>query len=295
MTPPCDDGIEMRHDHELDDRSTEEVLRGRAAALGDEHRALGEVVAALRGRSTVVPVPSPQLAWLFVEGMPELPASSVTQQRTADSWLGRGRIVMRRNLMRVAGLGLVAKLALVGTAAAAAVGGAGVAGILPSQVDRTAPPVEASGGLETAEAAFAGEVDGQEAGNEASENSALAGTNGAQGHAVADRARIAQGDDQSTRATEAAEAGLATARDAVADTPAKDHARIPLTVPPSREPVTQGSEQQDAGEAGSSNAPVDTPVADVAGDVADAASDVSSNVYRPGVGRPEDPPADERP
>jgi hypothetical protein len=278
----------MRYDHELDDRSAEDILRGRAAALGDEHRALGEVMAAIRSRSAVAPQPSPQVAWLFVEGMPEAPGSALTQQRNADSVLGRGRIIMRRNLMRVASLGLVAKLALVGTAAAAAVGGASVAGILPSQVEQATPPAEADAGLATAAAAIAGDHDGQGAGGEASENASSAGTNGAEGRAVADLHRIAQGDDVSTRAAaEAAEFGLDTAG-AVAD----EHARIPESVPQTSGSAGLGSEQQDNGEAGLSNAPVDPPVGPEA---AGRAVDAASNAGNPGVTGPDDTPAGERP
>ena len=128
MSPPCDDAGEMERDPALDDRTAEDVLRGHTAALGEEHRELVDVVAALRRDAAAPPRPNAELLRVFSEGLPQDPAASVV-----GTAVGAG-FSLRRSLAKVAGLSVVAKLALAGAAAAGAVvGGAGAAGVLPGQ------------------------------------------------------------------------------------------------------------------------------------------------------------------
>jgi hypothetical protein len=160
-----DDHMDMGRDHDLDDRTAEELLRGRADAVGTEHRALAAALDTIRHAASARPRPDEQVQSIFAHGIgqDELagePASAhVERTRPAAA---RGRVSLRGSLAKVAGLSLLVKLTLGGMAVAAA--GAGVAGVLPGQ-DRPdpAPSDESEIGQEVAdEAVEEGGVDGQE-------------------------------------------------------------------------------------------------------------------------------------
>lgn len=177
MSASCDDPDEMRRDHGLDERTTEDILRGRTTALDGTHRELAETIAVLRAQAIERPQPNDELLHMFAGGIdvPDALAAPAAASETtvASGRLGHGRLILRKRLARLAGIGLVAKIALAGTAVAAtAVGGAGAAGILPGQGDDPPPAepaeeAEADFGQDTADDATEDSVDGQDIADEA--------------------------------------------------------------------------------------------------------------------------------
>jgi hypothetical protein len=163
-----DDHQDMGRDHDLDDRIAEELLRGRADAVGAEHRSLADALDAIRHTASAQPSPTEQLQSIFAHGLSEDDLADVpspapaTRQRPAAV---HRRGSLRGSVAKVAGLSLLVKLALGGMAVtAAAVGGAGMAGVLPGQdPPATEPAEEAEVGQEIAdEAVEEGGVDGQD-------------------------------------------------------------------------------------------------------------------------------------
>lgn len=169
MSAPYDDG-DMGRDHALDDRLTEEILRGRPDAVPSDHRGVAQALAAIRhaATATATPRPSDELRAVFEHGVEEgaaheVPAAAAAPSRTTPALLRRGRLALRGPVAKVAGLSLLMKVTLGGMAVAAAgVGGAGAAGFLPGQ-GGTEPAEEADVGREIADDAIEeGGVDGEE-------------------------------------------------------------------------------------------------------------------------------------
>lgn len=146
MSSRCDDGDEMPRHQEFDERTTEALLRG-TGVPGTGHRDLAEVIAALRSSASVQPQPDDALRQIFSEGVGDPESERALTGNgpaplPAGRWRGR-RSSLRRPLARLAGIGLLAKLVLAATAVtAAALGGAGAAGILPGQSGSLPPTPE---------------------------------------------------------------------------------------------------------------------------------------------------------
>jgi hypothetical protein len=166
VNPSCDDGDEMRRDPELDDRTAEDILHGRVAALEGDDRMLAEAMTALRAEARTPPRPSAQLLEVFSEGVGEQAVPVACGMR------GGSRRTERRPVARLAGLGLLTKAVLAGTAAAAvAIAGAGAAGVLPDQPNDPPPAgpaeeSEADVGLDIADEATRDRVVGQDVADE---------------------------------------------------------------------------------------------------------------------------------
>lgn len=160
------DHVDMGRDHGLDDRTAEDILRGRADAVGAEHQGLADALNAIRHSARAQPRPSEHLQSIFASGIAEdeLADAPVTAPAKRPL-LARGGASLRGSVAKVAGLSLLVKLTVGGVAVAAAgVGGAGMAGVLPGQ-DRPEPEPaeEADLGQEIAdEAVEEGGVDGRE-------------------------------------------------------------------------------------------------------------------------------------
>lgn len=121
MRPSGDDGNDMTPTPLLDDDTIDALVRGERgqSQIGHLEAFARRVVAAGEGPP---PQPTPELARLLAEG---------GDPETGDPAGDRRRLVAR-----IAGAGLLAKLALGATAAAATVTGAGVAGVLPDDANR---------------------------------------------------------------------------------------------------------------------------------------------------------------
>jgi hypothetical protein len=131
-----DDGS-MRDDRELDDRRMEHLLSGRADTAPQGDRELARALDSIRASAAAGagPEPGEELLRVFAEGVTPAPAPSARTggaTREPPALPGRGRLAVRRPLTKLAGLSLLVKLSLGGAAVAAAtVGGAGAAGVLP--------------------------------------------------------------------------------------------------------------------------------------------------------------------
>jgi len=147
---------EMPRRHDLDDDTIEALFAGRMPAgeeLGSLVGFVEETRSAARGPA---PVPSPQLAAVFAEGLstdkrdlPATAASNVTGPAPQVAGLPKWRRRKMAIPQFLAGLGLAAKAALATGVAAASVTAAGAAGVLPepaqnavSGVVRAATPFE---------------------------------------------------------------------------------------------------------------------------------------------------------
>ena len=161
------DDVDMGRDHGLDDRTAEDILRGRAEAASAEHQGLADALNAIRHSASAQPRPSEQLQSIFANGIAEdelaEAPSTVPAKRPLPAMLARGGASLRGSVAKVAGLSLLVKLTLGGMAVAAAgVGGAGMAGVLPGQDERE-PAEEADVGQDIAdEAVDEGGVDGED-------------------------------------------------------------------------------------------------------------------------------------
>jgi hypothetical protein len=155
---PVGDFKDMGHDHDLDDRTVERLLRGDATGQRDEHAQLAAALGVLRSQASAhsAPRPNEELLRIFAEGLGDDEPAAAAAPAPADPVAssapgGRLRRAVRGPLARLAGLSLLVKVALGGAAvAAAAVGGAGVAGVLPGQ-DADARETDEPGAAEPAE------------------------------------------------------------------------------------------------------------------------------------------------
>ena len=274
------DHPDMGRDHGLDDRTAEEILRGRADAVGAEHQGLADALNAIRHSASAQPRPSEQLQSIFANGIAEDELadapSTAPATRPRPAVLARGGASLRGSVAKVAGLSLLVKLTLGGAAVAAAgVGGAGMAGVLPGQ-DRPEPEPaeEADVGQDIADEAVEEDgVDGQdvservreprgdepggelppdwsrdvsERGDEARDD--------AEGTDRTDR----PGEDPRDHAHEEAERGLDEADERTGDTPAED--RTPDTADDARDDADDRAGQrsgEDRGHAPAGGEPED--------------------------------------
>ena len=137
MSGTGDDVPEMPLTALLDDRAIDALIDGEPVAAWAEPLAVfaARVRAAGEGRP---PRPSPALARLLAGGLAPDGAAPATEPLLVAVPVQRGAPASRRRLVasRVAGIGLVAKVAIGATAAAAGVIGAGAAGILPGSAGR---------------------------------------------------------------------------------------------------------------------------------------------------------------
>lgn len=124
---------EMRRDRDFDDRLVEDLLRGRTDRVGEQHRDLADLLASIRDRAQVSPRPDSELRHVFAEGVEAGATTPAARPARRRAGAARSRPLVRRGAARVAGLSLLAKVALSGAVATAAVGGAGAAGVLPGQ------------------------------------------------------------------------------------------------------------------------------------------------------------------
>ena len=171
MSDSYDHG-DMGRDHGFDDRLAEDLLRGRADAVGAEHQGLADALNAIRHSASAPPRPSEHLQSIFANGIAEDELADVPSpapaKRPLPAVLAHGGASLRGSVAKVAGLSLVMKLVLGGMAVAAAgVGGAGVAGVLPGQDEPRPEPAEEAEESEVGEeiadeAVEEGGVDGQD-------------------------------------------------------------------------------------------------------------------------------------
>lgn len=145
MSQPRDHADEMRHSPLVDDRHAENLLRGRTVGAADPDRELAGVIEVLRQERTVPPQPDDELMRVFSDGISDqdaaawAPAVPEAAAGRALGWSSRLRRAAQPVVARLAAMSLMAKLGLASSAvAAAAVGGAGAAGILPGQSGDTA-------------------------------------------------------------------------------------------------------------------------------------------------------------
>lgn len=133
----------------FDDRTAENILRGRRAAVDPGDHALIDALGAIREHATTTPQPDAALLDVFAGGIDDPAQHTASEGRGPHVGATRRRGRIRRSVrpvaVRVAALGLVAKASLAATAvAAAALGGAGAAGILPGQTEGSPPGEEPS-------------------------------------------------------------------------------------------------------------------------------------------------------
>ena len=248
------DHPDMGRNHGLDDRTAEEILRGRADAAGAEHQGLADALNAIRHSASAQPRPSEQLQSIFANGiaedeLAEAPSTAPTK-RALPTVLARGGASLRGSVAKVAGLSLLMKLTLGGMAVAmAGVGGAGMAGVLPGQ-DRPEPEAteEADVGQEVADEAIEeGGVDGQEISERVREPRGDEPGGQAPPDSrsdVSDRADEADrpDGDPGDQADDPGERGLDEAEHRTGDTPAEE--RAPDTTADAREDADDRAERR---------------------------------------------------
>ena len=258
------DHVDMGRDHGLDDRTAEDLLRGRADAVGAEHQGLADALNAIRHSASAQPRPSEQLQSIFASGIAEDELTDAPVTAPAKRPLpARGGASLRGSVAKVAGLSLLVKLTLGGVAVAAAgVGGAGMAGVLPGQ-DRPEPEPaeEADVGQDIAEDAVEdGGVDGQDVGRDVSERvrEPRGDEPGGElprdwGWDIDDQADDPDepGEDPRDHAPEDADRGLDEAEERTRDTPAEE--RTPDTADDAREDADDGADRR----SGEDRAPVE--------------------------------------
>ena len=133
MSDLGDDVAEMAPTQLLDDATIEAILVGDLPAA---HSPLAAFAAAARETGDrPAPRPSPELAQLLTAGVITATATAPIAAEPAPASLDARRR-RGRTLAKVAGLGIVAKVGLAASAAAAGVVGAGAAGMLPGEANR---------------------------------------------------------------------------------------------------------------------------------------------------------------
>jgi hypothetical protein len=261
------DHVDMGREHGLDDRTAEDILRGRADAVGAEHQGLADALNAIRHSASAQPRPSEQLQSIFANGIAEDELadapSTAPAKRPPPAVLARGGASLRGSVAKVAGLSLLVKLTLGGVAVAAAgVGGAGMAGVLPGQDGpEPGPAEEADVGQDIADDAIEeGGVDGQDVSREVSERvrEPRGDEPGGElprdwGWDIDDQADDADepGEDPRDHAPEEADRGLDEAERRTEDAPAGE--RTPDTADDAREDADDRAERR----SGEDRAPVE--------------------------------------